>query len=57
MGTVNVQECSAFDIRHTRTTKDFVQVASMHSNSGITACVSSITTTIDMTAYDDLSIY
>jgi hypothetical protein len=54
MGTVDIHEGSAADIRHTGTTKDSIQVASTHSNSGITASVSGITATIDVTAYDNL---
>jgi hypothetical protein len=57
MGTVDIHEGSSADIRHTGTTKDSVQVASMHSNSGITACVTGISAAIDVTANDYLSIY
>ena len=57
MGTVNIHEGSAFDISHTRTTKDSIEVASMHSNSGITASFPGITTTIDVAANGNLGLH
>jgi hypothetical protein len=57
MGTVNIHEGSAFDISHTRTTKDSIEVASMHSNSGITASFPGITTTIDVATNSNLGLH
>jgi hypothetical protein len=56
MGTVNIHEGSAFDISHTRTTIDSIKVASMHSNSGITASFPGIATTIDVATNSDLCL-
>ena len=56
MGTINVHKSPATDICHTSTSKDPIKVASMHSNSGITAGITGITTTIDMTANSNLRL-
>ena len=56
MGTVDIHEGSTADIRHTGTTKDSIQVASMHSNSGITTCITGVTAAIDVTAYNYLRL-
>jgi hypothetical protein len=54
MGTVNVHESPTLDIRHTGTAKDSVQVTFSHGNGGTALDITSITSTIDVSANDYL---
>jgi hypothetical protein len=56
MLTVDVQEGTTFDICHTGTAINVVQVASMQSNFGTAANLTFVTATIDITTNRNLSM-
>ena len=56
VSAIDIREGSAFDICHTGSAEDSVQVAFSDRNSGTTTRITRITATIDMSTYDNLCL-